>query len=110
MSTLRSKLIKLAKENPELRDDLLPILAEEAKVAKSYPSPMRGKALSEFSSKLQYAVEDATGTGVSFKGDTADKFGKRMKEIKERLNKADSAIMDVAGSIEALARDLKKVK
>jgi len=96
------------------------------KKAKSYPTPqdlakdadkaakaifdMRGKALSRLRDQLQAAVEDSTGTGVSFKGDVATKFSKRMKEIKDRLGKADSAIMDVAGSLEALARDLKKVK
>jgi len=57
MSTLRSKLIRLAHTKPELRSALVPLLREAAKA----PAKLKGKKLDAFISK-RYSV---LGNGVT---------------------------------------------
>ena len=116
---LRKQLIRLAAENPEIQEKVLPLL----RTSKKYPTPKevakaakggaeavykaRSSSLADLGLMLQDAYEDATGTGVSFnEGD----FGPRLKKAKEKLGKVDRDLMDLASYLEALSRDLKKSK
>jgi len=118
---LRKNLIRLAAADPEIRAHVLPLL----RTAKKYPTPKevakaakggadaiykaRSSSLADLRLMLQDAYEDATGTGVSFKSSEGD-FGDRLKKAKEKLGKVDGDIMNLASMLEALSRDLKKVK
>lgn len=99
-------------------------LKAATKTANKYPSPKevskaakkaadsmykaRRDAIRDAQSMLQYAYEDARGTGVAFKGVVADKFLDRLKMAKDKLYKLDWAMGELASMLEALARDLSR--
>ena len=77
MQTLRSKLIRLAHENPQLREDLLPLLTKEA---------MEVASLTPFSDSNKRMVSDIlSGMVVGNYGLESEEEAKQYKEIKDAL-------------------------
>ncbi len=121
---LKKQLVRLAYENPELQERLVPLLKSAGR--NMYPTPkevgkaaeaaakavykLRGKILPNYTVALERSAQDARSTGVSFQGEVASKFADRLQRLKDQASKADWAIMELADSAFALARDLKKVK
>lgn len=58
MKNLRSKLIRLAHSNPELRDHLLPLVTKKASGNLSRPEPVEFVTQSELDSAVQSSIDD----------------------------------------------------
>ena len=94
MASLRSKVIRLASANPELRSVLLPLLTEGGKTAAKAPKPapkLKGKKLDDAISAAYYRH----GKGVQINIMDITKIydaGKKAYEAAATVEEADKAL------------------
>lgn len=93
-SDLRSKLIRLASENPELRPVLLPLLTDGVKTAAKAPKPapkLKGKKLDDAISKAYYRHGDGVQVNIM---DISKIYeaGKKAYEAADTVEAADAAL------------------
>ena len=74
-STLRSKLIRLAHANPELRHNLLPLLVKNAQEEDTNKTAASAKAMVRFRKLEEHLKSKGDKEGLSLLNDFADAMG-----------------------------------
>ena len=91
MDSLRSKVIRLAHQNPELRPVLLPLVTSGRVAAAKAPAKLKGKKLDDAISKAYYRNGNNVQVNMMDIGKIYD-AGKKAYEAADTVEAADAAL------------------